>query len=143
MNIKVLNTAFNEITRTIKPQNVPFKKAANIAVEDLNHKSFELRDMLKYLSDNSKLSENERRAVVSLLRDGKTINEIASDMGVHSETIRYYLKNAGQKMNQKYSQISSPDYISDRVKYAQKVVNDSDKKEARYVNIGGNYFYKY
>ena len=143
MNIKVLNTAFNGITRTIKHREVPLKKAANIAVEDLNHKSFELRDMLKYLSDNSELSDSEKKAIVSFLRDGKTVKEIASEMGVHPETIRQRLKNAGQKMNQKYSQVSSPDYISGRAKSAQTVVNASDKKEASYMNVDGNYFYKY
>ena len=64
-------------------------------------------------------------------------------MGVTPQSIRNYLRNAAEKMNKKYSQVSSSDYIHGRVNYAQEVVNESDKGEAlnRAIQVDGNYFY--
>jgi RNA polymerase sigma factor (sigma-70 family) len=59
----------------------------------------EIRDIVRVLLEQTKLSPRERQ-VVTLLLEGDNFNEIARKLGVSRSFVGYTLKRAAQKMRQ-------------------------------------------
>ena len=84
---------------------------------------FEHQDLLKYLIDNSGLTERERLIAFSLLFEGKTIGEIGDQLLLTPNRIKQILDHVATKMNTEYYKISSNVYLTERLNNITKIMN--------------------
>ena len=89
--------------------------------DDENIANFEHNDLLKYLMDNSGLTERERVITLSVL-NGVSLEQVGDNLGLTSVRVKQILVRVSEKMNKEYTKISSDEYLNRQLNLASEMM---------------------
>ena len=119
---QILQDLKNSDNSILENDYVPYEQ--NIDTRQSNDEkmvNFEHNDLLKYLIDNSGLTERERVITLSVL-NGVSLEQVGDNLGLTSLRVKQILDRVSEKMNKEYTKISSDEYLNRQLNLASEMM---------------------
>lgn len=117
---QILQDLKNSDNSILENDYVPYEQNRDTRQsDDENIANFEHNDLLKYLMDNSGLTERELYITLSVL-NGVSLEQIGDLLGLTSLRVKRILDRASEKMNKEYTKISSDEYLNRQLNLASE-----------------------
>lgn len=119
---QILQDLKNSDNSILENDYVPYEQNRDTRQsDDENIANFEHNDVLKYLMDNSGLTERELYITLSVL-NGVSLEQIGDLLGLTSLRVKRILDRASEKMNKEYTKISSDEYLNIQLNLASEMM---------------------
>ena len=119
---QILQDLKNSDNSILENDYVPYEQNRDTRQsDDENIANFEHNDLLKYLIDNSGLTERERVIILSVL-NGVSLEQVGDNLGLTSLRVKQILDRVSEKMNKEYTKISSDEYLNRQFNLASEMM---------------------
>ena len=119
---QILQDLKNSDNSILENDYVPYEQNRDTRQsDDENIANFEHNDLLKYLIDNSGLTERERVIILSVL-NGVSLEQVGDNLGLTSLRVKQILDRVSEKMNKEYTKISSDEYLNRQLNLASEMM---------------------
>lgn len=119
---QILQDLKNSDNFILENEYVPYEQNRDTRQsDDENIANFEHNDLLKYLMDNSGLTEREQVITLSVL-NGVSLEQVGDNLGLTSLRVKRILDRVSEKMNKEYTKISSDEYLNRQLNLASEMM---------------------
>ena len=119
---QILQDLKNSDNSILENDYVPYEQNRDTRQsDDENIANFEHNDLLKYLMDNSGLTERELVITLSVL-NGASLEQVGDNLGLTSLRVKRILDRVSEKMNKVYTKISSDEYLNRQLNLASEIM---------------------